>query len=57
MKTSNAKLPPAGHHVMIQCVGYRGLAYRNEGGQWKTVASNKNLPQDVEILPFRSTLR
>jgi hypothetical protein len=42
--------PPAGLKVLVQCVGYRGLAYRTTLGQWKTAADNRRLPGDVEIL-------
>lgn len=43
-------LPPVGQKVMVQCEGYRGLAYRTNAGQWRTTNSNKRLPKDVEIL-------
>jgi hypothetical protein len=42
--------PSAGHHSLVQCVGYRGLAYQNSAGQWRTLNSNKRLPQPVEII-------
>jgi hypothetical protein len=51
-KKRKAELPPAYRQVLVQCVGFRSLAYRNFEGKWKAVADNKNLPKDVEILPF-----
>ena len=52
-KDSEAALPPAGQKVLVQCQGYRGLAYRNSTGQWKTAVDRRNLPKDVEILPLK----
>jgi hypothetical protein len=49
-KTMAVALPPVGQKVMVQCEGYRGLAYRTNAGQWRTTNSNKRLPKDVEIL-------
>jgi hypothetical protein len=57
MNIKKDKLPPAGHYVMVQCEGYRGLAYRNKNGQWKKAADNKNLTNGVELLPFRTIFR
>jgi hypothetical protein len=48
-----AELPPVGQKVMVQCEGYRGLAYRDDSGVWKNAGNNKNLPKDVEILPLK----
>ena len=36
---------------MVQCVGYRGLAYRNSRGQWKSILGNKTLPENLIFLP------
>jgi hypothetical protein len=33
-----------GKRFLVQCVGYRGLAYQNSSGQWKASGSNKKLP-------------
>jgi hypothetical protein len=52
-QNSEAALPPAGQKVLVQCEGYRGLAYRNSAGQWKTAVDRRNLPKDVEILPLK----
>jgi hypothetical protein len=45
-----------GQQVLVQCVGFRGLAYRNSAGQWKTVADGRNLPMDIQILSSKETL-
>jgi hypothetical protein len=49
-KNIKAELPVFGQKAIVQCEGYRGLAYRNITGQWKTAADNRNLPEYVEIL-------
>jgi hypothetical protein len=48
--TRHVILPPIGQKVMVQCEGYRGLAYRNNGTQWRAATNHKNLPNDIEIL-------
>ena len=50
LDSSPVEPPPAGLKVLVQCVGYRGLAYRTALGQWKSAADNQSLPGDVEIL-------
>jgi hypothetical protein len=49
-KKKKAELPPLYHQVLVQCVGFRGLAYRNFTGQWRTVAEHRNLPATIEIM-------
>ena len=49
-KRNEIKLPQIGKEVLVQCEGFRGLAYRNHGGRWKSVAGKKNLPKYVEII-------
>jgi hypothetical protein len=49
-KNIKAELPAFGQKVMVQCIGYRGLAYRNSTGQWKAADDNRNLPKYIEIL-------
>lgn len=49
-KNIKAELPAFGQKAIVQCEGYRGLAYQNNAGQWRTAADNRNLPTDVEIL-------
>jgi len=51
-KKRKAELPPVYHRVLVQCIGYRGLAYRDLAGQWKSASDNRKLPKDVEILMF-----
>ena len=48
-----AGLPLVGQKVLVQCEGFRGLAYRNSGGQWKAAADNRNLPKHIEILSLK----
>jgi len=43
--------PDIGRHFLVQCVGYRGLAYQNRLGQWKAMNSNRILPKEIEIIP------
>jgi GH24 family phage-related lysozyme (muramidase) len=49
MKIRRVELPPAGQKVMVQCEGYRGLAYRNNNGIWKSVIGNQTLPAVMEF--------
>jgi len=49
-KMPKAELPALYHQVLLQCEGFRGLAYRNFAGKWKTVADNRTLPENVQIL-------
>lgn len=39
---------------MVQCEGYRGLAYRDSRGVWKSVSSHKTLPRVIEFFPSQS---
>jgi GH24 family phage-related lysozyme (muramidase) len=50
-KTRKAELPPVGRQVMVQCEGFRGLAYRDSKGIWKSVIGNKTLPEVMEFCP------
>jgi GH24 family phage-related lysozyme (muramidase) len=36
---------------MVQCEGFRGLAYRDSKGIWKSVIGNKTLPEVMEFCP------
>ena len=55
LKTRNEKckviLPPVGQNVMVQCEGFRGLAYLTSVGEWKSVFGNKILPKVFEFYP------
>jgi GH24 family phage-related lysozyme (muramidase) len=51
-KNSNTELPPVGEKVMVQCEGYRGLAYRDSRGVWKSVIGNKPVPTVIEFFPI-----
>ena len=39
-----------GKRFLVQCVGYRGLAYQNRAGQWKASGSHKKLPAEIDII-------
>jgi hypothetical protein len=39
-----------GKRFLVQCIGYRGLAYQNGSGQWRTSRGNKKLPVEVDII-------
>jgi len=39
-----------GKRFLVQCVGYRGFAYQNGSGQWRTSRGNKRLPVEVDII-------
>jgi hypothetical protein len=45
-------LPPVGRNVLVQCEGFRGLAYLNSAGEWKSAFSNKILPKVFEFNPY-----
>jgi hypothetical protein len=53
-ETENA-LHPIGQNFLVQCVGYRGLAYRNKDGRWKSIFGNKTLPKKISFLPSVQT--
>lgn len=50
-KDGKAELPPVGEKVMVQCEGYRGLAYRDSRGVWKSVVGHKTLTKVIEFYP------
>jgi len=35
---------------MVQCPGFRCMAYRDEAGSWRSAFSHQELPEDVYIL-------
>ena len=50
-KNERAESPRVGEKVMVQCEGYRGLAYRDSRGVWKSVIGHKTLPKVIEFFP------
>ena len=50
-KNKKTGLPRVGEKVMVQCEGYRGLAYRDGRGVWKSVIGHKTLPKVIEFFP------
>jgi hypothetical protein len=46
------QLPNAGKHVLVQCDGYRCLAYRSSEGAWRSVYGNEELKTVIEVVPF-----
>jgi hypothetical protein len=49
-KHDEIELPPIGKEVLVQCEGFRGLAYRNYTGRWTSVVEKKDLPKYIEII-------
>jgi len=43
-------LPPAGQRVVVQCEGYRCLAYRDREGKWRSAQSDAELTKVLRIL-------
>jgi hypothetical protein len=43
--------PPVGMAVIVQCEGFRCIAYRTEGGQWKSLYGNEILKNVVQFYP------
>jgi hypothetical protein len=35
---------------IIECAGFRGMAYRNCDGKWRAAFNHRELPDDVRIL-------
>ena len=42
-KETESRLPPPGMNVIVQCDGFRCLAYRAEDGTWKTTYGDQEL--------------
>jgi hypothetical protein len=38
--------------VVVECVGFRGLARQNKFGIWRSFEDNKRLPKDVHVVCF-----
>ncbi|HUA68114.1 MAG TPA: hypothetical protein VMA13_06160 [Candidatus Saccharimonadales bacterium] len=49
MEKKESVLPPVGKEVVVQCRGFRCLAYRGRDGKWRGVFDQKELPEVLEI--------
>jgi hypothetical protein len=52
-KVVKVVLPPNFKPVLVQCEGFRGLAYHTNEGVWKRAINHRKLPAYVEILPVK----
>jgi len=43
-------LPRVGEQVVVQCEGYRCLAYRDKDGKWRSAQGGQEIPKVVRIL-------
>ncbi len=43
-------LPRVGEQVVVQCEGYRCLAYRDKDGKWRNAQSGQEIPKVLRIL-------
>lgn len=50
-------LPPAGMNVMIQCNGFRCLAYRTQEGKWMSTFRHEELNEVQHVFPFDEPAR
>ena len=47
-----AAMPEPGKEVVVQCEGFRCLAYRDEEGGWKSSSDHEQLEGVVKVLFF-----
>lgn len=50
--TIEAELPPVGLMVLVQCKGFRCLAYRTAEGKWMTAFTHEELDNVIGVLPY-----
>jgi GH24 family phage-related lysozyme (muramidase) len=43
-------LPRIGEQVVVQCEGYRCLAYRDKEGKWRSALGGELLPNVLKVL-------
>ena len=48
---SRPPLPPVGHHVLVQCQGFRCIAYRDKDGNWRDAHHGDILPNVIKVVP------
>ena len=46
------KAIPAGMMVLVQCDGFRCLAYRDEDGKWRSAFSSEELDSVLHVFPI-----
>lgn len=44
------QIPKAGEHMLVQCAGFRCLAYQDAGGQWRSVFGNQTVLDVLEVI-------
>jgi len=44
------RMPRMGEQVVVQCEGYRCLAYLDKDGKWRSAHSGKELPRVLRVL-------
>ncbi len=49
-KERSTSLPRPGERVIVQCRGFRCLAYRDANEKWKDAATDQELPEVLEVL-------
>ena len=50
-KTREKAAMPSGTPVLVQCAGFRCLAYQDGSGKWRSIYSHEPLPGTIEIIP------
>ena len=45
-------LPPVGQHVVVHCPGYSCLGYVDPNGTWRSVFTEKDLPEVIDFTPI-----
>ncbi len=43
-------LPRVGEQVVVQCEGFRCLAYRDKDGKWRAAQGGQELPKVIKVL-------
>lgn len=47
---SHKRMPLMGQQVVVQCEGFRCLAYLDVEGKWRSAYDGKELPRVLEII-------
>lgn len=51
-QTIKTELPPTGVNVMVQCAGFRCLAFRTYDGKWLSTFSEEELNDVIRVLAW-----